>query len=151
MPTDGQISRHTFTPLQINVIVPSYLRYVGLINIYLHVQLKGIFPFGGGLCPQPKIIIRGRGIFFGIGRLQSEQVPAQRHPRYVCFIAQGAQIREQYKDVHYQYCWNEILHILYRFLQWSFYLQQKFPRLNRKVRVSVLSTTQKQVLMKKKL
>ena len=33
--TDSGTAAHTFTPLQINVIVPSYLRYVGLIIIQL--------------------------------------------------------------------------------------------------------------------
>ena len=40
-----------------------------------------------------------------------------------------------------QCCWNNILLILYRFMQRRFYLQQKIPRLNWKVCGCVLGTT----------
>ena len=36
-----------------------------------------------------------------------------------------AEIKEYHKDGHSQYCWNNILLILYRFLEWRFYSVQE--------------------------
>ena len=37
----------------------------------------------------------------------------------------GAEMALPHKDGHSQYCWNNILLILYRFLQWRFVLAQE--------------------------